>query len=59
MRTPLTKFAYEPCKARPDARPVAAIIAANEVVLTPSFAKIASTNNIFKDQLTKFLKNFL
>ncbi len=43
--TPEAKFAREPCRARPTARPAAPRTAMNEAVCTPTRSRAATTTN--------------
>ena len=58
IKTPPAKLPREPCKASPIAKPAAASTAAKEVVPMPTLPNTTITKTIFKDQLTRFNKNF-
>ena len=55
-KTPPAKLARDPCSAKPTAKPAAAIIAAKDVVSTPSLEITTIINNIFSTQPSKLLK---
>ena len=58
IKTPPAKLPKLPCKAKPIAKPAAAIIAAKDVVGTPKVPRSVMIKRIFKIQLMRLSKNF-
>ena len=58
MSTPPAKLEREPCKARPTAKPAAAITAAKVVTSTPKREITIMIKNILSAQENRFNKNF-
>ena len=57
IRTPDAKFASEPCKARPTARPAAPMTAISEVVCTPIWLIAAMMTKIINAQYARLHTN--
>jgi hypothetical protein len=57
IRNPAAKFASEPCRASPMARPAAPITATKDVVCTPSCPRAARTANARIKMCTRLMTN--